>query len=71
MSYSSWSLQKEDDNIHEHMRICHISVVTTAMYSVVSKYLCGSVPISMSEVGLIGRSLLCPFVAMGLGDITK
>jgi hypothetical protein len=45
-------------------------MVTASICRVVRKYLCGSVPLCSSEVGLIERSLLWPLVATGLGDIT-
>jgi hypothetical protein len=45
-------------------------MVTTSICCVVSKYLCGLVPLCTSEVGLIGRLLLSPLVATDSGDIT-
>jgi hypothetical protein len=46
-------------------------MVTTSIYCVVSKYLCGSVPLCVSEVRLIEAQLLRPLVAMVMGDITE
>jgi hypothetical protein len=43
--------------IHEHTRISRVPMDTASMCCVVSKYVCESVLISVSEVGLIGRSL--------------
>jgi hypothetical protein len=48
---------KKEGGVHEHTRISRVHMDTTSMCCVVSKYLCGSVPISVSDVGLIGRSL--------------
>jgi hypothetical protein len=65
------ALQKEDDSIHEHTRISCVFVVTVAMYCVVSRHFCGSVPISMSKVELIVRSWMWPLIATGPGDIIE
>jgi hypothetical protein len=49
--------KKKDGGVPEHTRISRVPVETTSMCCVVSKYLCESVPISVSKVRLIGRSL--------------
>jgi hypothetical protein len=46
-------------------------VVTNSICGDVSKYLCGLVPLCVSEVELIGKSLLLPLLATGLSDITQ
>jgi hypothetical protein len=46
-------------------------MITASICEDVSKYLCGSVPLCASEVGLIGRSLLLPLLEIGPGDITR
>jgi hypothetical protein len=50
-------IYKKKGDVHEHTRISRVPVEITSMYCVVSKYLFGLVPISVSEVGLISRSL--------------
>jgi hypothetical protein len=45
---------KKGDGVHEHSRIYRVLMVTASICCVLSKYLCGSVSISVSEVGLIG-----------------
>jgi hypothetical protein len=48
---------KREGGVHGHTRISRVTVETTSICYVVRKYLCGSVPISVSEVRLIRRPL--------------
>jgi hypothetical protein len=56
---------KENGSVEEHTRISHVSVVTAVMYYVVSKYLCELVLIFVSDVRLMRRSLLWPWLVTG------
>jgi hypothetical protein len=59
---------KKEDDTHENTRISLVSMVTAVMLCVVSRCLCRPDPISMSEVGLIGRSRLWPLVVITTGN---
>jgi hypothetical protein len=63
--------KKQDGGVHEHTIISRVFVVTAAMCFVLSKYLYGLVLISVSEVGLIRKSLLLPLVVTGPGGIIE
>jgi hypothetical protein len=54
-----WQHPWKDEKLISSIRGRHHTLL------VVSKYLCGSVPVCVSEVGLIGRSLLWPFSSNG------
>jgi hypothetical protein len=69
------ALQNEEDVSHENTRNLEIWLVylwePPPQYTWCKQYLCGSVPLCVSEVGLIGRSLLWPLAVTGLSDITQ